>query len=145
MGAWPPPDQPRLPVERTLFNTAALLLSGVALFLADRAIRKRGVAAAERWMLVALTLGALFVGLQGAEWAALLGQGLTLTSSQIGSFFYIIVGTHALHAVAAILALALAWIALKRGRLTTTRFSAVTLFWYFVVLVWPVLYWVVYR
>jgi cytochrome c oxidase subunit 3 len=36
-GFWPPPGQPRLPVEATLINTAALLISGVVLLLAYRA------------------------------------------------------------------------------------------------------------
>ena len=35
-GVWPPPGQPRLPVERTAINTAILLLSGD--FVVDRAI-----------------------------------------------------------------------------------------------------------
>jgi cytochrome c oxidase subunit 3 len=69
---------------------------------------------------------------------------LTLTSSQLGSFFYVIVGTHALHAMAAIVILALAWQAMRRGTLTRPRLGAVQLFWYFVVLVWPLLYWQVY-
>jgi heme/copper-type cytochrome/quinol oxidase subunit 3 len=34
---WPPPDQPRLPIERTALNTLALLASGVALYFAQRA------------------------------------------------------------------------------------------------------------
>lgn len=33
---WPPPDQPRLPLEETAFNTLALLASGVLLYLAQR-------------------------------------------------------------------------------------------------------------
>jgi len=41
-GLWPPPGQPRLPVERTAFNTAVLLASGVLLFFANRAFRARG-------------------------------------------------------------------------------------------------------
>ena len=91
-----------------------------------------------------LALGAFFVVFQGAEWVALLRQGLTLTSSQLGSFFYLIVGTHALHAVAAMLALAWAWRAMRAGRLTRPRLGAVQMFWFFVVLIWPVLYWKVY-
>ena len=74
------------------------------------------------------------------EWVALLRQGLTLTSSPYGAFFYVIVGSHALHAVAAILAMAWAWRRLKAGQLTAAQFGAVEVFWYFVVLVWPVLY-----
>ena len=142
-GAWPPAGQPRLPVERTAVNTLALLLSGVALFVAGRRFR-RGEGGVGAWMGGALALGAAFVLLQGAEWVALLRQGLTLTSSQLGSFFYLIIGAHALHAVGAIVALGLAWRALLAGRLRRSRLAAVQVFWYFVVLVWPVLYWRVY-
>lgn len=143
-GLWPPPDQPRLPIERTALNTLALLLSGVALFVAGRRHARGGAQAASPWMGAALALGTTFVGLQGFEWMALLGQGLTLRSSQMGSFFYVIVGTHALHAVAAIVVLATAWFALRAGRLRASTFGAVRMFWYFVVLVWPALYWTVY-
>ncbi|MGB5547156.1 MAG: cytochrome c oxidase subunit 3, partial [Polyangiales bacterium] len=40
LGGWPPPGQPRLPVEETAINTAALLASGLALYFANRAFRK---------------------------------------------------------------------------------------------------------
>lgn len=143
-GAWPPPGQPRLPVQQTALNTLALLASGVALFVAGRRFRGARPERAQPWMAAALVLGTLFVILQGAEWVAMLRQGLTLTSSQLGSFFYLIVGTHAMHAVAAIVALALAWRTMRAGRLTSPRLGAVQLFWYFVVLVWPLLYWKVY-
>lgn len=143
-GAWPPPGQPRLPVQQTALNTLALLASGVALFVAGRRFRGPRPERARGWMGAAMVLGALFVTLQGVEWVGMLRQGLTLTSSQLGSFFYLIVGTHALHAVAAIAALALAWRAMRAGRLTRSHLGAVQLFWYFVVLVWPVLYWKVY-
>lgn len=144
LGAWPPPDQPRLPIERTAFNTLALLLSGVAMYVAGRKHRHGGAAAANPWMGAAVGLASLFVGLQGMEWKALLGQGLSLTSSQLGSFFFVIIGTHALHAIVAVVALTMTWRAMNTGRLTTTGFSAMRLFWYFVVLVWPLLYWQVY-
>jgi cytochrome c oxidase subunit 3 len=111
---WPPFGQPRLPVEDTASNTAALLAS--------------------------VLLGTFFVVFQGVEWAALISEGLTLQSSSYGGFFYLIVGTHALHAIAAILGLAWAWFRLKGGRLTAAQFGTVQVFWYFVVLVWPVLY-----
>lgn len=143
-GMWPPPDQPRLPVGRTALNTLALLASGALLFLGGRRFRRAGAAAAGPWMLGALALGAAFVLFQGLEWAALLGHGLTLTSSQLGSFFYVIIGTHALHAVAAILALGWGVAAMRAGKLRESALGAIELFWYFVVLVWPLLYWRVY-
>lgn len=143
-GMWPPPDQPRLPIGRTALNTLALLASGVLLFLGGRRFRRAGAAAAGPWMLGALALGGAFVLFQGLEWAALIGHGLTLTSSQLGGFFYVIIGTHALHAVAAILALAWGVAAMRAGKLRESALGAIELFWYFVVLVWPLLYWRVY-
>ena len=143
-GSWPPPGQPRLPIERTAFNTVALLLSGAALYLGGRRFRKSGAGSAEPYVGAALVLGAFFVVSQGMEWVALLRHGLTLTSSQLGSFFYVIVGTHALHAVAAIIALATGWGLMRARRLPDSGFAAIELFWYFVVLIWPVLYWKVY-
>lgn len=143
-GLWPPPNQPRLPIERTAINTAALLASGVVLWLAHRAFRRGGRARAERLMGVSILLGAFFVLFQGAEWVALIRQGLTMTSSQLGSFFYLIVGAHALHAVAALIGMVVYWRVLRAGRLTASAFGAIQLFWYFVVLMWPVIYWKVY-
>jgi heme/copper-type cytochrome/quinol oxidase subunit 3 len=140
---WPPPGQPRLPVEETLLNTAALLLSGLVLFFAGRAFRKNRHAAL-RPMALAMALGAFFVVFQGVEWVRLLGEGLTLTSSQHGSFFYLIVGMHAAHAVAALLALLWAWLRLAELRLSPGAFGGVAVFWYFVVGLWPLLYWRVY-
>jgi len=143
-GLWPPPDQPRLPVATTAFNTALLLASGAVLYLADRSYHRRGPAAAARLMGLAILLGGMFVAFQGIEWARLIGQGLTLTSSQLGAFFYTIVGAHAAHALAAIVVLATHWGAMRAGRLSPSAFGAGQLFWYFVVLMWPVIYWQVY-
>ena len=140
---WPPPDQPRLPIEATALNTAALLASGVILFLAGRAF-DRDPESAKRPMAFALGLGAYFVLAQGFEWVQLIGQGLTLTSSTHGSFFFLIVGAHGLHAIGAIGALAWAYRSLLRGELTYQRLAPVQIFWYFVVGVWPVLYTLVY-
>jgi heme/copper-type cytochrome/quinol oxidase subunit 3 len=138
-GVWPPAGQPRLPVERTAFNTAILLLSGVLLAVANRRSRE-GYEKARSFVAGAIAAGAAFVLLQGVEWVRLLREGLTMTSSAHGAFFYLIVGAHALHAVVAIAALAAVYIPLSRGTLSPARFAATQMFWYFVVLLWPVIY-----
>jgi len=140
---WPPYGQPRLPWEETAVNTAALLVSGIVLLLAQFSYKKSSSRAMIP-LVLATILGAFFVYAQGTEWVALLGEGLTLTSSVYGSFFYLIVGAHALHAVAALLGMGWATYELKEGRLTAAQLGTVATFWYFVVLVWPVLYLKVY-
>ena len=74
----------------------------------------------------------------------MLSEGLTLQSSAYGGFFYLIVGTHALHAVCALGALVWAFSRLDKDQLTASELGTVSAFWYFVVLVWPILYWQVY-
>ncbi len=140
---WPSPGQPRLPLEETAFNTAALLASGVLLFVARRcfALRRERAKLA---LLASMLLGAFFVVFQGVEWARLVGEGLTLTSSSLGSFFYLIVGLHALHAVAGLGVLAYTGLRMQRGWLAASQLAATEVFWYFVVGLWPVLYLVVY-
>ncbi len=140
---WPPYGQPRLPVEQTALNSLALLVSGVVLVLTWFAFR-RDREGARIPLLLSIVLGTVFVGFQGMEWVALLAEGLTMQSSTYGGFFYLIVGTHAVHAVCALVALYWAFHRLDRGTLTTNQLATVSAFWYFVVLIWPILYWTVY-
>jgi cytochrome c oxidase subunit 3 len=141
---WPPPGQPRLPFETTAFNTAILLASGVALFWARRRFRVQR-ASARLPLALAIALGAFFLVAQGREWVAMIAQGLTLTSSALGSFFYLIVGAHGLHALGALGLLGVTWARLRRGWLASTQLATAEVLWYFVVGVWPVIWLVVYR
>lgn len=143
-GMWPPPWQPRLPVEATAFNTVVLLLSGVALLAAGTSRLRRTETAHRALVVLALCLGAFFVVFQGYEWARLLAEGLTLQSSNHGAFFYLLVGTHALHALAAVVVLGWAARRLFGRVLTRPQFVAVQIFWTFVVGLWPIVYALVY-
>jgi cytochrome c oxidase subunit 3 len=139
LGPWPPPDQPRLPIEATAFNTAVLFASGVALFLAGRAYKRQPIRA-KRPFGVAIGLGVFFVVFQGFEWVQLIGEGLTIQSGTLGAFFYLIVGMHALHAFGAIAVLSALYLRLARLKLQPGSLQAASIFWYFVVGLWPILY-----
>ncbi|HWF13804.1 MAG TPA: cytochrome c oxidase subunit 3 [Candidatus Acidoferrales bacterium] len=138
-GVWPPVGQPRLPVERTAINTAILLLSGALLYVANRRSRD-SYAKALPYLAGAIATGIAFVLFQGVEWVALLREGLTMTSGAHGAFFYLIVGAHALHAIVAISVLTAIYFPMRKGSLEPSTFTAVQIFWYFVVLVWPIIY-----
>jgi cytochrome c oxidase subunit 3 len=136
---WGLPQGQLVPIVATAFNTMALLLSGVLVGVAGRQYDRRG-SVALRTLVAGTIVGAVFVCLQGLEWAALLSNGVTLWSSKLGAFFFVIVGTHALHAVAALIGLAVACWRLRVGTLSRGFLLGAQTFWYFVVGIWPVIY-----
>ena len=142
--AWPPSDQPRLPVQITIVNTAILVLSGVLLILANIAFRRGNTKNAKKYYGVSMICGLVFLLVQGFEWVRLLSYGLTLTSSSYGSYFYLLIGAHGIHAVLALLAMLALWPKFKRGTLKASTFYSTQTFWYFVVGIWPILFGVVY-
>ncbi len=141
---WPPLNEPRLPVAETATSTAALVLSGVILGLSNLRFRVEPNQAVTLLGVTAL-LGGFFVAFQAVQWVGLLQDGLTVTSSVYGAFFHLIVGTHALNAIVALGFLIWAWKRLRAGTLSGSQFLMVQIFWYFVVLLWPVIYFEVYR
>ena len=136
---WPPVAEVPLPVAVTACNSAALLASGLLLLLAARAHRN-SLPHTRALLLGSMLTGGFFVCFQGYEWVDLLRQGLTMRSSLHGGFFYLIVGAHALHALAGLSVLSVAYVRLHQGRLKGDFLAATQVLWYFVVVLWPFLY-----
>lgn len=142
---WPPVGQPRLPVVSTAVNTLALLASGAVLFVAQRKFEARSFSReSQSWLLAGLGLGVFFVAFQGLEWVRLVSYGVTMRSSSYGSFFYLLIGTHALHAIAAIATWVRVFLRMRSRKLSLETFRAAQVFWCFVVGMWPILYVLVY-
>ena len=143
---WVPPGDVTLPVAITAVNTAILLASGVFMVLATRAFEGAGSDRDRSLKLftASLVLGVAFVGIQGMEWVELLSHGLTMRSGVFGACFFLLIGSHGLHAFAAVIALLFTLRSFKRGTLTVDHFKAMQIFWLFIVGVWPFLYVLVY-
>jgi cytochrome c oxidase subunit III len=144
---WPPPFQPRLPIIVTAINTAILLSSGYTMFRALSSIRRGNGQALCQWLRVTALLGGIFLVVQGYEWARLLQFGLTLSSGVYGATFYTLIGCHAAHVFGAVIWLLAVLFFAKRQRFSGQRHVAVQLcsmYWYFVVALWPVLFVAVY-
>lgn len=153
---WPPPGQPRLPVESTAFNSLFLLASGYTMYLAFKAMKRPQNRAEQilKWLKISAFLGATFVILQGKEWLNLIGFGLTATSSLYGAFFYLIIGAHAFHVLVGIIIIAIVLKNLQNNQRlldshsvfikSQTGLLACCIYWFFVVGLWPILYYLVY-
>lgn len=144
---WPPPGQPRYPVGVTALNTLVLLFSGFAMAAANRSAHAADLARLRRWLTVAGAAAVIFLVIQGVEWARLIGHGLTLTSHLYGAIFYVVIGGHAVHVLAAVIILLA--VSRKVWRTHSTQnirsvMEGTRLYWYFVVGLWPILYVLVY-
>jgi len=143
--AWPPANQPRLPVEVTAVNTVVLIGSAVAIFLFAKQFKRKNFSL--NLLAISIFLGAVFLVVQGTEWVKLIGFGLTTTSSLFGSFFYLLIGAHALHVLAGLTILFYLYFSIKKTNSPEHSQSTITvcsMYWYFVVGIWPVLYILVY-
>ncbi len=144
---WPPPMFPRLPIFVTGVNTLLLLYSAVTMWTALQAIRVGAMQRCVRFLSITAILGVVFLAIQGYEWIQLIGFGLTLTSGVYGATFYILIGCHGLHVVGAVIWLLSILVGTMRGRYSPKRHIRVSvcgMYWYYVVALWPVLYWLVY-
>jgi heme/copper-type cytochrome/quinol oxidase subunit 3 len=144
-GEWTPPMDIRLPVVATAFNTAVLTVSGVLMYLATRAYaRPGGREKTHKLFVAAILLGGFFLVFQGYEWVKLIGWGMTMQSGIFGATFFMLVGSHGLHVLAAVIAMGILYKRFRAGKLKLEEMRAMRVFWLFVVAVWPVLYRLVY-
>jgi heme/copper-type cytochrome/quinol oxidase subunit 3 len=144
---WPPPDQPRLPVVVTGVNTLLLLFSSYTVHWALKAIRSGNQRALTVYLSATCVLSAIFLGVQGTEWIRLVHYGLTFTSSTYGGIFYVLIGCHGLHVLAALIVLVVVLGRALNKRYSVSQHTGIELYriyWFFVVGIWPVLYVLVY-
>jgi cytochrome c oxidase subunit 3 len=144
---WPPPFQPRLPVGVTGINTVILVLSAVTMHWSLRLLRAGDHVRLVRYLALTAALGGVFLAIQGYEWLRLIHFGLTVSSSVYGGLFYTLIGFHGVHVLGGLIWLTIVLVLAKRGRLSQKRQTGLvtcSMYWTFVVALWPVLYALVY-
>ncbi len=99
-------DWRRMPVPPLLWwNTAALLLSSVAIDLGRRAFRAGRRPRFRLMWMIGTALGTWFLIGQSINWAFLSTHGFYLQHNPASAFFYILTWAHAAHVVGALAAL----------------------------------------
>jgi len=140
-------------------NTTILVLSSVSCQL--------GVFAAERgqvgrtgglfhvkgwglreWFVLTYIMGATFIAGQALEYAQLIHEGVTISSSAYGSVFYLTTGFHGLHVtgglIAFLLVLGRTYMARKFTHEQAVSAIVVSYYWHFVDIVWIALFATIY-
>lgn len=137
--SWVPPETVKLPLAVTGFNTFLLLLSGIFVVLACMNITK-SKSRSLTLLISGTVLGGFFVGFQGKEWVDLLSYGMSMESNLFSACFFLLIGTHGLHALGGIIGLLACLKNLKRDHFRPEVLYAASIFWLLVVLVWPAIY-----
>jgi len=133
-------DWSGIPVPGILWVSSALIaLSSVALEIARRRLLEGERERFTVWWTAGTMLGLLFLGGQTAAWRQLLAQGVYVSTSPGGSFFYLFTVAHAVHVVGGVVALLYIEYQALRLRLGPGKRTAVEvsrLYWHFLAGLW---------
>lgn len=92
------------------------------------------------WFILTYIMGAIFIGGQALEYAELVREGLTISSSAYGSVFYLATGFHGLHVIGGLIAFLLVigrtYMARKFTHEQAISAIVVSYYWHFVDVVW---------
>jgi cytochrome c oxidase subunit 3 len=140
-------------------NTTVLVLSSVTcqfgVFAAERFQNKRTGSffqiskwGMREWFSLTFLMGAFFVAGQIYEYAVLVSENMTLSSTAYGSIFYVATGFHGLHVTGGLIAFLIVLIRVTKARRFThaqaTTAIVVSYYWHFVDVVWIALFSAIY-
>ena len=96
------------------------------------------------WFILSFIMGSIFIAGQATEYAELVHEGLTLSSSAYGSLFYLATGFHGIHVLGGLIAFLLVvgrtFVARKFTHEQAISAIVVSYYWHFVDVVWVALF-----
>jgi cytochrome c oxidase subunit 3 len=131
-----PPEGVEFDVPRAAVATIVLVASSFTLVAADRAHARADRVSMQRWLLVTIGLGAMFLANQFAEYATL---SFSASDHPYGSIYWGLTGLHSAHVTAGLAALALLYVRAARSPSLdeiSPWADGISLFWHLVDVVW---------
>ena len=139
--------QQQLDRRAALLNTLALITSSYFVVRAVAAIRQGLNRQCVRWLLAALSMGAVFLVVKSTEFGHHFGQGVNLSSNEFYMFYLSLTFFHFMHVIMGMVILAaVAWKAYRGGYSAAEHTGVETgaSYWHMVDLVWLILFPLVY-
>jgi cytochrome c oxidase subunit 3 len=149
----------KLDIPFATANTTILVLSSVAcqfgVFAAERGKPGRSGKLSQiklwgmrEWFVLTYLMGAIFIAGQATEYANLVTEHVTISSSPYGSLFYLATGFHGLHVIGGLIAFLLVigrtFAARKFTHEQAISAIVVSYYWHFVDIVWVGLFATIY-
>ena len=137
-----------LSLPPVIVTTALLLSSSFTIHLAERALVKAIGPSFLLWWSATIALGVAFLAGTAKEWHELItAHGLTISRNLFGSTYYTLVGFHALHVTAGVIAMSIVLFLALRRQIDAHQHEGIEMvawYWHFVDVVWVVVFLVVY-
>ena|SRR5579864_3992085 len=135
-------------LELPIFISICLLSSSLTIHWAVRSLEHGRTARFQLWWFVTIALGLIFLVGTAREWHRLIyDHGLTISTNLFGTTYYSLVGLHASHVTAGLLALSIVMTLALTGKVKPEhweRTEVLSLYWHFVDVVWVIVFTVVY-
>ncbi|MBI2915616.1 MAG: heme-copper oxidase subunit III [Elusimicrobia bacterium] len=140
---FPIPARELLGVPLATLNTFVLITSSVTMVLALDAIQKGNRKGLIQFLTWTIILGFCFLAIKSYEYPHKWSEGITISSSLFGSFYFTLTGLHGLHVIGGIAFNLYILIQAIKGRYSADHCDRVEyagLYWHFVDLVWVILF-----
>ena len=128
-------------------NTIVLITSGLFMAYTVGAIKKNKVQKSQRYILITLILGLVFLTIKGFEFYQKIELGIGLDYSTFFTFYWLLTGFHFIHVLFGVGLLVYMFFALKRGAYSSKNsldIETTASYWHMCDLIWilifPVLY-----
>ena len=121
------------------FSTGVIIASSATMYIALRAFRQREMTRYRSLVTATLVLGVLFIVLQTLGFQQLWLKGIRLNGNVSYSFLYVIVGLHAAHVLAGVVALLLTFakaFSKKTRSYDVVPVEMMNTYWHFVDVLW---------
>jgi cytochrome c oxidase subunit 3 len=132
---WPPAGVD-LDLVGPILATVVMVAAAGTITMVSRTFARGERAACQRWLVVTLGLGALFVASQVREFFV---TDFSVDTDAYGSIYFIMLAVHGLHAIAGV-ALIVIGLAFVTGDRPLARrgpaIDSIVYYWYFLVIVW---------
>ncbi len=136
-----------LGIAFTSILAAILLASSLTMVLALAASKRKDMRQFTIWHLATIGLGLCFLGGQVYEFTHLYEEGLTLSSSMLGTTFFVLTGFHGTHVAIGATWLFATWLKVRKYPDSPENLMDIELaglYWHFVDLVWVAIFTLIY-
>ncbi len=133
---WPPEGTPEINTTIPLIMTVILVASSVTMHVAEVKLDKKDNGGFNKWLIITILLGLLFLGFTVYEYDHLIALGFAPSTNAYSTAFYSITGFHASHVFVGLATFVVMLVPALKGKTNHSFVVCASVYWHFVDIVW---------